>query len=471
MRIHFTGVAGAGMSAVALMMRDAGHRVSGSDQDVFPPMSTYVEALGFPFSRTFDAANLADDLDLLVLGSSAKLGGEANPEAQAARRRGVRVTSFPELLGELTAAREAIVVAGSVGKSTCTALMAHILRQSGRDPGWMIGAISQSLPATGHWGTAPEVVLEGDEYVVGAGDGRPKFALYHPAHVLLTSVAHDHVNAFPTVAAYQAAFRELLDLLPAGGLAVLRDDPVVRAVAAGAPARQVWYGAAPCDGWYSHGVVFGETSRFTLMGPGGRKVPLSTTLLGAHNIDNIVGVSAFLLERKLVAEYALAEAVASFCGVRRRLDRLTHASTVPVIEGFGSSYEKARAAIEALQQHYPERPLVVVFEPHALTWRSRETLSWYDTVFEGAARVLMLPPAAHGARDHDQVSHEEITARAAAGGVSVTPISSQDEALAALSGLAGNEVVLLLSSGPVMGLADRLPAVFEDRYAPHRAVA
>src|SRR6185503_14065950 len=166
MRIHFTGVAGAGMSAAALMMREAGHRVSGSDADVFPPMSTYVEGLGFPFHREFDAANLPVDLEVLVQGTSAKLGGEANPEVAEARRRGVSVTSFPELVGQTTAGRPTTVVAGSFGKSTCTALLAHILRSAGVDAGWMVGAISPSLPETGHWGAAPQVVLEGDEYVV-----------------------------------------------------------------------------------------------------------------------------------------------------------------------------------------------------------------------------------------------------------------------------------------------------------------
>ena len=147
MRIHFTGIAGAGMSAVALMMRDAGHQVSGSDAEVFPPMSTYVEGLGFPFARRFDAANLPTDLDLLVLGASAKLGGADNPEVAEARRRGVAVTTFPELVGRTTEARRNTVVAGSFGKSTCTALLAHVLRQAGHDPGWMVGAISPSLAA------------------------------------------------------------------------------------------------------------------------------------------------------------------------------------------------------------------------------------------------------------------------------------------------------------------------------------
>jgi UDP-N-acetylmuramate: L-alanyl-gamma-D-glutamyl-meso-diaminopimelate ligase len=471
MRIHFTGIAGAGMSAAALMMREAGHAITGSDQDVFPPMSTYVEGLGFPVTWAFDAANLPDGLDLLVLGASAKLGGEGNVEVQAARARGVRVTTFPELVGEATALRRNTVVAGSFGKSTCTALLAHILRTCGVDAGWMIGAISPSLPDTGHWGAAPEVVLEGDEYIVGPSDRRSKFVLYHPRDVLLTSLIHDHVNVFPTFDDYVKPFGELLRLLPAEGLLVARKHPAIRAIAGEAASRIVWYDTQPCDGWYPQGVSFGETTRFTLVGPGGRRVPLATTLLGEHNVENIVGVGAYLLERGLVDEAGLARAVESFGGIRRRLDRLTKASAVPVIEGFGSSYEKARSAIEALLLHYPHRPLTVVFEPHTFSWRNRDALSWYDTVFEGVAKVLVIPPPTHGAASHTQSTFDEILARVAATSVPVGGVETAEAATAALSRLAGDEVVLLLSSGPLLGLPDSLPPVFDRLYGSREAAA
>jgi UDP-N-acetylmuramate: L-alanyl-gamma-D-glutamyl-meso-diaminopimelate ligase len=465
MRIHFTGIAGAGMSAAALMLRGAGHEVSGSDADVFPPMSTYVAGLGFAFHRNFAAENLPEDLDLLVLGASAKLGGEGNPEVMEARRRGVAVTSFPELIGQATRGRLNTVVAGSFGKSTCSALMAHVLRESGRDAGWMIGAIAPSLPATGHWGTAPEMILEGDEYIVGADDHRSKFLLYHPGDVLLTSLVHDHVNVFPTFADYEAPFRALLRLMPVDGLLVAREHPAIRAIVRETASRVVWYDTAPCEGWWAEDVQFGEITRFSLVRPGGDRLDLSTGLLGAHNIENIVGVCAYLLERGLVKEAPLQAAVASFGGIRRRLDRLTTRSRTPVIEGFGSSYEKARSAIEAVLLHYPDRPLTVVFEPHTFSWRSRDALAWYDTVFQGAARVLIVPPPSHGAETHHQSTFEEILARTAATGVPVQGVATAEAAISALEHLNGDEVVLLLSSGPLLGLPDSLPAVFDSLYA------
>ncbi|MBW8813870.1 MAG: hypothetical protein JF588_10640 [Caulobacterales bacterium] len=471
MRIHFTGIAGAGMAAAALMMREAGHTISGSDEDVFPPMSTYVAGLGFPVTLRFDPANLPDDLDLLVLGASAKLGGEANAEVKAARARGVRVTTFPDLVGEATAGRTNTVVAGSFGKSTCTALLAHALRESGVDAGWMIGAISPSLPDTGHWGSAPQVVLEGDEYIVGAADRRSKFVLYHPRDVLLTSLVHDHVNVFPTFADYEAPFRQLLRLLPADGLLVARAHPAIRAIAGESAARIVWYDTAPGADWRAEDVAFGETSRFTLVGPNGRRLTMATTLLGEHNVENIVGVGAYLLERGLVTEAQLQRGVESFAGIRRRLDRLTRASAVPIIEGFGSSYEKARSAIEAVRLHYPHRPLTVVFEPHTFSWRSRDALGWYDTVFEGASRVLVAPPPHHGEASHNQSSFAEILARVAATGVPAQAVETAEAAVAALGDLTGEEVVLLLSSGPLLGLPDSLPAVFDRVYGAKEAAA
>lgn len=471
MRIHFTGIAGAGMAAAALMMREAGHTITGSDQDVFPPMSTYVEGLGFPISWRFDAANLAHDLDLLVLGASAKLGGEGNVEVQAARARGVRITTFPELVGEATGLRRNTVVAGSFGKSTCTALLAHILRASGVDAGWMIGAISPSLPDTGHWGAAPEVILEGDEYIVGPSDRRSKFVLYHPRDVLLTSLIHDHVNVFPTFDDYVKPFGELMRLLPADGLLVAREHPAVRSIAGEAVSRIVWYDTVPCDGWYPEGIQYGDVTRFTLVGPGRRRVKLATSLLGEHNVENIVGVGAYVLERGLVSEAQLARAVEGFAGIRRRLDRLTKASAVPVVEGFGSSYEKARSAIEAMLLHYPHRPLTVVFEPHTFSWRNRDALPWYDTVFQGVAKVLVIPPPHHGEQSHQQSRFDEILARVAAAGVAVEGVETAEAATAALSRLTGDEVVLLLSSGPLLGLPDSLPPVFDALYGAKEAAA
>ncbi len=464
MRAYFLGIAGAGMSALASVLASDGAEVSGSDDGVFPPISTYLERQGIPFHDGFDAARVPADVDVAIVGTSAKLGLGDNPELQELTRRGVPRYSFAEYLGRHTEGRETVVIAGSFGKSTLTAMCASFLVAAGKDPGYFIGAIPLDLQATGASGSDPAFLVEGDEYIVSPEDRRSKFLLYHPHHLMISSLVHDHLNVFPTIESYEAPFAELIGLLP-------RDGKLVCAHAHTALHRLtegrevVWYGLGPNPGYFADKIEIGETTRFVLCMPGGGRVALSTQLLGLHNIENIVGAAALLLELGLITAEELAEVAPKFRGVARRLDKKTLVSRAPAYEGFGSSYEKARSAIEAMQLHFPTRPLVVVFEPHTFSWRSREGLAWYDSVFEGVDRVLLLPPPGHGAGG-DQLSQDEIARRIDAAGVRTTKIAGRDDALSDLkSSLTGEEAILLLSSGPLAGLADALPPMLDASFA------
>ncbi|HXV00075.1 MAG TPA: Mur ligase domain-containing protein [Caulobacteraceae bacterium] len=464
MRFYFLGIAGAGMSALASVLVSQGHQVSGSDDAVFPPVSDYLDRMAIEWREGFDAAGLPEHFDAAIIGSSAKLDLAHNVELAEIIRRGVPRYSFAEFLGRHTRGRDNVVIAGSFGKSTLTALAALLLIEAGRDPGYIVGAVPLDLAATGHGGTDAVFLMEGDEYIVGGEDRRSKFLLYHPGTVLITSVVHDHVNVFPTMADYEAPFAALIDLLPAGGrLLCAQGYEPLRRIAAGQDV--IWYGGAPGPGYFADDVEIGEVTRFDLVTPGGTRIPLATELLGRHNIENIVGAAALLLERGEIDAPALQRGVAKFRGVARRLDKKTRHSRVPVYEGFGSSYEKARSAIEAIQLHFPDRRAVVVFEPHTFSWRNAAALSWYDSVFEGVARVLLLAPPAHGAEGHAQLSQDEIVARVRTAGVPVIGVRSGAAALAELGAeLKGDEVVLLLSSGPLDGLAVSLPALLDERF-------
>ncbi|MBV8593247.1 MAG: hypothetical protein JOZ27_02980 [Caulobacteraceae bacterium] len=464
MKAWFLGVAGAGMSALASILKSEGWTVEGSDEGVFPPVSDYLTRMGIAWRDGFDAARLPADIDLAIVGGSAKLGLAGNPELAELRRRGVPIHGFPQFLGAHIAARDVALVAGSFGKSTLAALLAVMLRAAGRDPGWFVGAVPVDLPGTGHAGRDPVFIAEGDEYIVGQDDLRSKFDLYPATSLLLSSIVHDHLNVFPTLESYEAPFARLLRRLPPGGaLVCARDDEGVRRIVGDRPA--VWYGVEPGPGYHADHVRIGETTRFDLVTPGGERAPLETQLIGRHNIENIVAAAAFLLERGDLRLHELAPGVRAFHGVRRRLDKLTTRSRVPVYEGFGSSYEKARSAIDAVLLHFAPRPAVVVFEPHAFSWRNRAALAWYDTVFAGVDRVFLLPPPAHGAEGHDQLSQAEIAARIAAAGVRCESVPSGESVIESLAGaVAGDEVVLLLSSGPLDGLpatlAPRLETMF-----------
>jgi UDP-N-acetylmuramate: L-alanyl-gamma-D-glutamyl-meso-diaminopimelate ligase len=463
--IYFLGIAGAGVSALASVLVSEGHTVIGSDEGVYPPVSTYLDRLGVKYFTRFDPANVPAQIDLAIVGASAKLKGADNPELTALKARGVPLYTFPEYLGLFTQNRENIVVAGSFGKSTLTALITHLLRTAGRDPGFFIGAIPLDLPVTGHAGTDATFVLEGDEYVISMQDRRSKFVLYHPAHTLISSLVHDHVNMFPTMADYVAPFAELVKLTPKDGLLVCaRGHGPLDRITKGRDV--IWYGLEPGPGYGAEDIEIGEITKFNLTLPLGGRVAIETELLGLHNIENIVGAAALLLELDLITLDALRAGARSFRGVARRLDKKTTTSRLPCFEGFGSSYEKARSAIEAVRLHFPQRPLVVVFEPHTFSWRNEDAKAWYDSVFEGASRVLMMPPPEHGAAGHAQMNQDEIVARVVRAGVNVDSVSNGADVLASLERtLNGEEVVLLLSSGPLDGLAESLPRWLDITFA------
>ena len=464
MNIYFLGIAGAGMSALASVLVSQGHGVTGSDDGVFPPVTTYLDGLGIPYHVGFDAALIPADVDAAIIGSSAKLDLEHNPELNALIARGVPRYSFAEYLGLFTRDRESVVIAGSFGKSTLTAMAAVLLREASRDPGYFIGAVPLDLAATGHAGTDRAFLIEGDEYIISDEDRRSKFVLYHPDCLLISSLIHDHLNVFPTIESYEAAFAELIALLPADRLLVCAHGfEALHRLTNGR--RVVWYGLEPCPGYHADNVRIGEITRFDLVTPAGGRIALETELLGLHNIENIVGAAALLLERGDVDAASLQRGVRRFRGVARRLDKKTRTSRVPVYEGFGSSYEKARSAIEAIALHFPDRPAIVVFEPHTFSWRNTASLAWYDTVFEGVSRVLMLPPPGHGAGSHDQLSQQAILDRVRDANVRADGFAGGADILAELDrSLSGDEVVLLLSSGPLDGLAQSLPPRLEGKF-------
>ncbi|MBY0429526.1 MAG: UDP-N-acetylmuramate dehydrogenase, partial [Alphaproteobacteria bacterium] len=215
MKAHFIGLAGVGMSATAKLLRDAGWSVTGSDEAVYPPISHFLEKEKLACFTPYAASNIPADVDLIVIGKNAKLVPETNAEVAAAYQSGKHIASFPEVLGELSQNKDAVVVAGSYGKSSCSALLAHILQSSGKDPSFFVGAIPLTPSTSAQIGKGNLFVFEGDEYPSSNTDNRSKFLHLKPKHILLTPLAHDHVNIFPTIKKYLASFYELASLLPA----------------------------------------------------------------------------------------------------------------------------------------------------------------------------------------------------------------------------------------------------------------
>jgi UDP-N-acetylmuramate: L-alanyl-gamma-D-glutamyl-meso-diaminopimelate ligase len=450
------------MSAVAKILQDSGWEVTGSDEGVYPPISEVIARYGIPIQEGYRAENIPDGVDRIVIGMNAKLVPETNPEVAAAYASGKRA-SFPDILQELTQVTENIVVAGSFGKSSCSALTTWALKHAGRDPSWFVGAEAKDLADNGHRGEGAYFVLEGDEYPACHWNKQSKFLQYNISHLLLTSGTHDHVNIFPTLHDYLKPFAKLVAQVPSAGKLVAcatgEHLPALLAVRD----EVVWYALEAQKGvrWWAGNVVpSGSRTTFTLVQDGRSVIDLSLGLLGVHNVENAVGVAALLLEIGALTPEEIAAAFAAFHGVRRRLERLTPEEALPLYNDFGSSFPKCRAGLEAIRAAYPDRRITVVFEPHTFSFRNRAAQHWYDTLFQGADRVLVLPPPTQGQATHDQVSHEEIVERIRQSGVETVDIADAAHLLqeAARGSDPAHDLVLIESSGGILGALEALTA-------------
>ncbi len=465
-KAHFIGIAGKGMSATALLLRELGWQISGSDEGFYPPVSDYLAKAQIPFAQGYKKENIPADTDIIVIGKNAKLVSESNEEVRAAFQSGKPVKSFPDILEELTKDTDNIVVVGSYGKSTSTALLAWCLKEASKDPSYFIGEVTKGFEAYAHIGKGETFVLEGDEYPSSNWDSTAKFLHYNPKNILLTSATHDHVNVFPTHAEYLTPFQTLIQALPEDGLVVANSQEThAKKIADAYPGRKVFYSMSETQSWHPKNIQYGMPTTFDLYNGETKMATLSTTLLGAHNIENIVGVCALLLEKKLLTLEEITKGVATFLGVKRRMELLSPASIVPVFEGFGSSYEKAKSAVAAMKLHFPARRLIVVFEPHTFTWRNRAALHNYDDVFGGAEKIYIYEPASQGASTHAQLTQEEIVERVSSAGFFAEAITDTSEALTKIKEeLLPADAILLLTSGDLGGLIKTIPQMAEEKF-------
>jgi UDP-N-acetylmuramate: L-alanyl-gamma-D-glutamyl-meso-diaminopimelate ligase len=462
-KAHFIGIGGVGMSATAKLLKDSGMAVTGSDEAVYPPISDFLEAQGLPYKTPYAAENIPPDADLLVIGKNAKLVPETNPEVAAALASGKKIMSFPEVLGGLSEGKETVVVAGSYGKSTTTALLAHCLTEAGLETSFCIGASPYTPSVSATLGRGNLFVLEGDEYPASNTDPRSKFLLMHPTDLLVTPLAHDHFNVFPAPADYLKPFAQLLTLPPPQGLLIVcTEGALSKELLEHAGRPVITYGVSLVS-FQARDIAWGEQTSFSINKDGAPVVQVRMSQLGEHNIQNIVGVAAFVFSKQLMAPEQFASAVASFKGIRRRLDRKSEKTRIPVFEGFGSSYEKLQSAVAAMRLHFPARRLLVVFEPNTIGWRSRAALAQYDTAFAGASKVYIFEPPHDG--KESELSLGDMTGRVEAAGIAAVGAHTADETLAQLEkDLGENDCILISSSGAMGGLPESIPALAEHTF-------
>lgn len=466
MKYHFIGIAGAGMSAVAKLLIERGDIVSGSDEGSYPPISDYLVEHHIPCTTPFSPKNIPDDVDYIVIGKHAKLVPEENEEVRSAFDSGKTILSFPQVLEKITQNKEPIVVVGSYGKSTCTSLISWCLEINHKDPSYFIGALPLTPYTNARLGQGNSFILEGDEYPSSNWDTTSKFLFLHPKHLLVTALAHDHINVFPTHEDYLVPFTQLLREIPASGTVTMCiDDETIRSQIPLLSRDIITYGLDKDAQYHPENIEYGMVSSFDLICKGVPIARMTTSLLGKHNIQNIVGISALLLETHKITVEELTHGVGSFKGIVRRLDRKSEKTSIPLYEGFGSSVDKAQSAIEAIKLHFPERRLVVVFEPHTFSWRNRATLHWYDTVFEHVDHVFIYKPPEHGSTTHDQVTLDEIVKRIQTSTIAVTPFENTATGLIELiNHTEAHDVILILSSGGMNGFIPQIVLALEEKF-------
>ncbi|MCZ6872237.1 MAG: UDP-N-acetylmuramate:L-alanyl-gamma-D-glutamyl-meso-diaminopimelate ligase [bacterium] len=368
--IHLVACCGTGMGGLAGMLKAYGYHVTGSDAHVYPPMSTQLENWGIAIYEGFRAEHLQPRPDWVVVGNAVS---RDNPEAIAVRQAGIPTLSFPQALAYFfIQTRHAVVVAGTHGKSTTTALIACLLAHAGCDPRVFVGAVMCNFNSTFCLGQGPHVVVEGDEYDSAYFDKAPKFLHYRPRTAVLTSVEFDHADIYRDLQQVRAAFNRFLQLLPVDGqLIACNDQPSVQELLTNASFRVPvqTYGIQAQANWRAVDCQPQKQGMHaTVLYNGALFAQLISPLLGEHNVQNLLAAVAVVHHLGLSAAQ-IAAGLAVFKNIKRRCEVRGEVNGITVIDDFAHHPTAVRVTLAAVRQAYPEACLWAVFEPRSATSR------------------------------------------------------------------------------------------------------
>jgi len=460
-RIHLVGVAGTGMGSFAGMLKAKGYDVTGSDENVYPPMSDMLETWGVTAMSPYSAVNLVEARpDLVIIGNVIR---RVNIEATAVREKGIPQMSFPAAFGSLVlAGKHSVVVAGTHGKTTTSALLAHVLVSAGTDPSFLVGGVTLNANSNFRIGNGEFVVVEGDEYDTAYFDKGPKFLHYRARTAILTSVEFDHADIYRDMAHYESAYDKFAATLPENGfLAVAASYPNAVAIAQRSSRAYVATYAAqgPAD-YTTDNLRFGpEGARFVVVEPRGRAGEFLLPMSGHHNVENALGVYAVARSLGLKADDIRA-GFASFEGVKRRQEIRGSENGVLVIDDFAHHPTAVRETIVAIRQRYPDRRLWAVFEPRSNTSRRNIHQHEYESAFEGASLASIRVPEPHDKVPLDeQLDIGKVVDALRARGIDANASRDVDELVQRVIDRAEpGDVVLVMSNGSFGGFIPSLLA-------------
>jgi UDP-N-acetylmuramate: L-alanyl-gamma-D-glutamyl-meso-diaminopimelate ligase len=462
-RIHLVGVAGTGMGSFAGMLKAAGYDVTGSDANVYPPMSDMLRAWGIEAMTPYSAENLdRAKPDLVIIGNVIR---RENPEATAVRERRIPQMSFPAAFGSLIlAGKHSVVIVGTHGKTTTSALMAHVLVAAGTDPTFLVGGVTLNYEGNFRYGAGKYVVVEGDEYDTAYFDKGPKFLHYRARTAVLTSVEFDHADIYRDMEHYESAFVKFGETMPSDGtLAVCASYPNAVEIARGSTrARVVTYGADPrfASDYSVKDLSFDpQGAHFTIREPDGGAFRLLLPMSGRHNVENAVGVYAAARTLGLTST-EIAQGFASFRGVKRRQEPRGEPNDILVIDDFAHHPTAVRETIQAIRLRYPNRRLWAVFEPRSNTSRRNIHQREYAESFGGAQRVSLKVPEPHDkVPANEQLDVPAVAAALEREGIEADYSSDVKELVTRVAdGARPGDVVLVMSNGAFGGF---IPSVLE----------
>ena len=398
MKVHFIAIGGAAMHNLAIALHNKGYEVTGSDDTIFDPSRSRLESRGLlPESFGWFPEKIHEGLDAIVLGMHAK---EDNPELLRAQELNLTIYSYPEFLFEQSKHKTRVVIGGSHGKTTITSMILHVMHYFDKDVDYMVGAQLEGFDVMVKLTDENDfIVLEGDEYLSSPIDRRPKFHLYKPNIALLSGIAWDHINVFPTFENYVEQFDIFIDSIVNGGsITYNTEDDVVKSVVEASENTIRKFPYATPKYRVENGITLLETPEGLM--------PIE--VFGAHNLNNLAGAK-WICQQMGIDEDDFYEAISSFKGASKRLEKIAENSSSAAFKDFAHSPSKVEATTKAVKEQYPDRPLLACLELHTYSSLNAEFLKEYKGALNDADEaVVFYSPHAVEIKKLDAVSHEQI---------------------------------------------------------------
>ncbi len=398
MRTHFIAIGGSAMHNLALALHDKGYHVSGSDDAIFEPSKTRLERKGIlPDALGWFPEKITPEIEAVILGMHAK---PDNPELLRAQELGLKIFSYPEFLYEQSKDKTRVVIGGSHGKTTITSMILHVMHYHQIEVDYMVGAQLEGFDNMVHLTEHNDfIVLEGDEYLSSPMDRRPKFHLYQPNIALISGIAWDHINVFPTYENYVEQFETFISLITNGGILVYNEnDPEVKRIAEAAtnPIRKLSYSTP--DYTVKEGITYLKTKDGNM--------PIE--VFGAHNLNNLAGAK-WICQNMGVDETDFYEAIASFKGASKRLEKIAENQKHVAYKDFAHSPSKVSATTRAVKEQYPDRVLIACLELHTYSSLNPEFLKEYEGALNAAdVAVVFYSPDAVKIKQLDEITADQI---------------------------------------------------------------